>query len=194
MYRAIQSNSNSCVPETEEEDDKETVCQSGTSQPNQGGLDRKRVRYGVINFRKTEMYFCDTVNAVMELVNHCRTYLIENEIYSIKTIQFNREFNYDGTEKDIVGELIYNAMAKLHALRFGLFTTDTIERFKSILKSKINNEPMLYAFKNPTNGKWSSGGAMLSSLSMNVIGLLDFIIRLFVNFDQRFRLNINRSF
>jgi len=113
----------------------------------------------------------------MSIVAECHNHLLINNISTIATVHFDKQFNYDGSEKDIVGDIIYTAMANLHHLRFGLFTDDTLERVQEILKQKIIKEThpkVPYVLK--------------SSLSMNVLGLLDTIVRLFINFDQRFSL------
>lgn len=125
------------------------------------------------------MYLCETMDTILGIVRECVDILKQDGITNIGKIVFKPILNPDGTPKDWIGAMIFEDMCELHRYKFGLFTKDVIERFRDLvldeLKRNIDNiEP--YRVNN------------ILSISHNVLGLLETIIRLLVQYDTRYYL------
>ena len=112
----------------------------------------------------------------MKMSIDCVETLKLNGVNEIGKIIFTPELNPDDTPKDWVGGMIFNYMTKLHGLRFGILTDDTIERFMGYLICDLTCE------------NWDTEPYKIfgNSITVNIIGILKTIIRLLVVYDRRF--------
>lgn len=122
---------------------------------------------------------CDTIDAVIDMAYKCIDLLRRAGLTKMGKVIFEPDKNPDGTPKDWIGAMIFNYMEKLHQLRFGLFTNETMYKLKyelmdRLLRTDENVEP------------YKAGDC--ETLSFNVLGYLETIIRLLIQYDARFEL------
>ena len=125
------------------------------------------------------MYLCDTIDVILKTARECIDLLILDGVNHISNIVHPPIFNQDGTPKDWVGAMIFLDMCELHRYRFGLFTDDVLKRFTGLVVDGLKRD---VGHVEPYKVN------RLYSITHNVVGLLDTILRLLNQYDTGYYL------
>lgn len=138
----------------------------------------RKQRRGIISIRRAEMYMTDTIDITLGIAKECCETLKLNGVKNVGKIIFE-PVDPDETPRDWIGGMIFECMSKLHRMKFGLFTTETISKMKNYVMDDLminitDSEP--YKVSNT------------HSITDNVVGLLNTIVRLLITYDTRYYL------
>ena len=100
------------------------------------GGERHRTTHLIISIKKEPMYMKETLDRALRVSIECIDELRSMGIKQIGLI-VPSPINPDCELQPFAGSLVYDAIQELHYLRFGLFTDDTVEKFKRMIIARL---------------------------------------------------------